>query len=111
MTWQDGEEERAESRRRLSERLYQTRFDLARTWKIYRRSLLALVGLFMVISVCTIAIFADDIAVEHPGRDIQDTRDVWSIDYEPQRKSPGSEECDMREQKVSLTELRRWDDN
>ena len=111
MTWQDGEEERAESRRRLSERLYQTRLDLARTWKIYRRSLLAIVGLFMVISVCTIAIFADDIAVEHPGRDIQDTRDVWSIDYEPQRKSPGSEECDMREQKVSLTELRRWDEN
>ena len=47
MTWQDGEEERAESRRRLSERLYQTRIDLARTWKIYRRSLLAIVGLFM----------------------------------------------------------------
>ena len=68
MTWQDGEEERAESRRRLSERLYQTRFDLARTWKIYRRSLLALVGLFLVGSVCTIAFFADDIAVDHPGR-------------------------------------------
>ncbi len=111
MTWKDGEEERAESRRRLSERLYQTRFDLVRTWKIYRRSLLAIVGLFMVLSVCTIAIFADDIAVEHPGRDIQDTRDVWSIDYEPQRKEPFSEECDMREQKVSLTELRRWDEN
>ena len=73
MTWQDGEDERAESRRRLSERLYQTRLDLARTWKIYRRSLLAIVGLFMVISVCTISFFADDIAVEHPGRDIQDT--------------------------------------
>ncbi len=111
MTWKDGEEERAESRRRLSERLYQTRVDLVRTWKIYRRSLLAIVGLFMVLSVCTIAIFADDIAVEHPGRDIQDTRDVWSIDYEPQRKEPFSEECDMREQKVSLTELRRWDEN
>ena len=111
MTWQDGEEERAESRRRLSERLYQTRIDLARTWKIYRRSLLAIVGLFMVLSVCTISIFADDIAVEHPGRDIQDTRDVWTIDYEPQRKEPFSEECDMREQKVSLTELRRWDEN
>ena len=111
MTWQDGEEERAESRRRISERLSQTGLDLIRTWKIYRRSLLAIVGLFMVISVCTIAIFADDIAVEHPGRDIQDTRDVWSIDYEPQNKPPGSEECDMREQKVSLTELRRWDEN
>jgi len=111
MTWQDGEEERAESRRRLSERLYQTRFDLARTWKIYRRSLLAIVGLFMVISVILIALLAPWIAVEHPGRDIQDTRDVWSIDYEPQRKEPFSEECDMREQKVSLTELRRWDEN
>ena len=111
MTWEDGEEERAESRRRLSERLYQARFDLARTWKIYRRSLLAIIGLFMVVSVCTIAIFADDIAVEHPGRDIQDTRDVWSIDYEPQRKEPFSEECDMREQKVSLTEIRRGDEN
>ncbi len=111
MTWQDGEEERAESRRRLSERLYQTRFDLARTWKIYRRSLLAIVGLFMVISVIMIALLAPWIAVEHPGRDIQDTRDVWSIDYEPQRKEPFSEECDMREQKVSLTELRRWDEN
>ena len=111
MTWQDGEEERAESRRRISERLSQTGSDLIRTWKIYRRSLLAIVGLFMVISVCTIAIFADDIAVEHPGRDIQDTKDVWSIDYEPQNKPPRSEECDMREQKVSLTELRRWDEN
>ena len=96
MTWHDGEEERAESRSRLSDRLYQTRIDLTRTWKIYRRSLLALIGLFMVVSVCTIAIFAPVIAVEHPGMDIQDTRDVWTIDYEPQRKEPFSEECDMR---------------
>jgi len=111
MTWKDGEEERAESRRRISERLSQTGLDLIRTWKIYRRSLLAITGLLLVIFVITISALAPWIAVEHPGRDIQDTRDVWSIDYEPQRKSPGSEECDMREQKVSLTELRRWDEN
>ncbi len=111
MTWQDGEEERAESRRRISERLSQTGLDLIRTWKIYRRSLLAITGLLLVIFVITISALAPWIAVEHPGRDIQDTRDVWSIDYEPQRKEPFSEECDMREQKVSLTELRRWDEN
>ena len=111
MTWKDGEEERAESRRRISERLSQTGLDLIRTWKIYRRSLLAITGLLLVIFVITISALAPWIAVEHPGRDIQDTKDVWSIDYEPQRKSPGSEECDMREQKVSLTELRRWDEN
>ena len=111
MTWKDGGEERAESRRRISERLSQTGLDLIRTWKIYRRSLLAITGLLLVIFVITISALAPWIAVEHPGRDIQDTKDVWSIDYEPQRKSPGSEECDMREQKVSLTELRRWDEN
>tara|TARA_B100001750_G_scaffold113187_1_gene89383 strand:- start:836 stop:2581 length:1746 start_codon:yes stop_codon:yes gene_type:complete len=111
MTWQDGDEERAESRRIISERLSQTRVDLSRGWKIYKRSLLAIVGLFMVISVSLISFFAEDIAVEHPGRDIQDSRDVWNIDYEPQRKPPFSEECDMREQKVSLTALRRWDEN
>ena len=111
MTWKDGEEERAESRRRISERLSQTGLDLIRTWKIYRRSLLAITGLLLVIFVITISALAPWIAVEHPGRDIQDTRDVWSIDYEPQRKEPFSEECDMREQKVSLTELRRWDEN
>ena len=111
MTWKDGEEERAESRRRISERLSQTGLDLIRTWKIYRRSLLAITGLLLVIFVITISALAPWIAVEHPGRDIQDTKDVWSIDYEPQRKEPFSEECDMREQKVSLTELRRWDEN
>ena len=79
MTWKDGEEERAESRRRISERLSQTGLDLIRTWKIYRRSLLAITGLLLVIFVITISALAPWIAVEHPGRDIQDTRDVWSI--------------------------------
>ena len=111
MTWKEGEEERAESRRRISQRLHQTGIDLVRTWKIYRRSLLAIIGLIMVLFVISIAALAPWIAVEHPGRDIQDTKDVWSIDYEPELKPPGSEECDMREQKVSLTELRRWDEN
>jgi ABC-type dipeptide/oligopeptide/nickel transport system permease subunit len=55
----------------------------------------------MVISVVTVAIFADEIAVEHPYRNLQDTEDLWSIDYEPQREEPFSEECDWHEQSIT----------
>jgi ABC-type dipeptide/oligopeptide/nickel transport system permease subunit len=111
MSWEDGAEDRAESLRRIKESAAQARYDFKRGWKIYRRSLLAVIGLLMVISISVVSIFADDIAVEHPGRNLQDTRDVWHIDYEPRKAAPFSEECDTRYQKVSLTELRRWDAN
>ena len=111
MSWEDGVEERAESLRRIRESAAQARYDFKRGWKIYRRSLLAVIGLLMVISISVVSIFADDIAVEHPGRNLQDTRDVWHIDYEPRKAAPFSDECDTRYQKVSLTTLRRWDAN
>ena len=111
MSWKDGVEERAESLRRIRESATQARYDFKRGWKIYRRSLLAVIGLLMVISISVVSIFADDFAVEHPGRNLQDTRDVWHIDYEPRKAAPFSEECDTRYQKVSLTTLRRWDAN
>ena len=90
--WEEGEEERKESLRRLLEALSQFRNDISRSWRIYRRSLLAVLGLLLVTSVVTISIFADDIAVEHPYRNLQDTEDLWSIDYEPRRAHPFSEE-------------------
>ena len=105
--WGEGEEERKESLRRLLEALSQFRNDISRSWKIYRRSLLAVLGLLLVTSVVTISIFADDIAVEHPYRNLQDTEDLWSIDYEPRRAHPFSEECDWHEQSISLTKQRR----
>ena len=111
MSWEDGIEERAESLRRIRESAAQARYDFKRGWKIYRRSLLAVIGLLMVISISVVSIFADDLAVEHPGRNLQDTRDVWHIDYEPRKAAPFSDECDTRYQKVSLTTLRRWDAN
>ena len=98
--WDEGERDRDESRRRLREALSQSKSDLSRSWKIYRRSLLAILGLFMVVSVSLVAIFADDIAVEHPYRNLQDTEDKWSIDYEPRKAEPFSEECDWHEQKI-----------
>lgn len=100
-SWDDGRGDREESRRRLREALSQSRSDLSRSWKIYKRSLLAMLGLFMVMSVSLIAVFADDIAVEHPYRNLQDTEDKWSIDYEPRRVAPFSEECDWHEQKIT----------
>jgi peptide/nickel transport system permease protein len=106
-SWEDGAEDRKESLRRLGEALSQRRSDLSRSWMIYRRSLLAVVGLFMVVSVVTVSWFADDIAVEHPYRNLQDTEDLWSIDYEPRRAHPFSEECDWHEQSISLTKQRR----
>ena len=111
MSWEDGVEERGESLRRIRESAAQARYDFKRGWKIYRRSLLAVIGLLMVISISVVSIFADDLAVEHPGRNLQDTRDVWHIDYEPRKAAPFSDECDTRYQKVSLTTLRRWDAN
>jgi len=98
--WDEGKGDRDESRRRLREALSQSKSDLSRSWKIYRRSLLAMLGLFMVISVSLVAIFAETIAVEHPYRNLQDTEDKWLIDYEPRRADPRSEECDWHEQKI-----------
>ena len=100
--WDEGKEDRKESLRRLLEALSQSKNDFRRSWKIYTRSLLAVLGLLMVISVVTVAIFADNIAVEHPYRNLQDTEDLWSIDYEPQRKDPYSEECDWHEQSITV---------
>ena len=111
MSWKDGEEERAESLRGFSARITQLRTDASRSWKVFRKSILAVTGLAMVVSVSVISIFADDIAVEHPGRDLQDSRDTWNLDYEPELKAPFSEECDWHEQTISLTTLRRWDYN
>jgi len=106
--WDEGEEDRKESLRRLIEALSQSRKDISRSWRIYRRSLLAVVGLLMVFSVVTISILADKIAVEHPYRNLQDTENLWSIDYEPRRAHPFSEECDWHEQSISLTTQRRY---
>ena len=102
--WDEGKGDRDESRRRLREALSQSKSDLSRSWKIYRRSLLAILGLFMVLSVSLVAIFADDIAVEHPYRNLQDTEDKWSIDYEPRKAKPFSEECDWHEQKITTNQ-------
>ena len=100
--WDEGKEDRKESLRRLLEALSQFEKDVGRSLKIYTRSLLAVLGLLMVIFVVTVAIFADNIAVEHPYRNLQDTEDLWSIDYEPQRKDPYSEECDWHEQSITV---------
>jgi len=99
--WDEGEEDRKESLRRLVEALSQSRSDLSRSWRIYRRSLLAIVGLLMVLSVVTVSILASRIAVEHPYRNLQDDEWQWSIDYEPQREKPFSEECDWHEQSIT----------
>jgi ABC-type dipeptide/oligopeptide/nickel transport system permease subunit len=98
--WDEGIADRKESLRRLLESLYQSGSDLRRSWKIYRRSLLAMMGLIMVISVTMISVFADRIAVEHPYRNLQDTEDLWTTDWEPRRAEPFSEECDWHEQKI-----------
>jgi len=105
--WDEGEEDRKESLKRLTEAISQSGSDIWRSWRIYRRSLLAVVGLMLVMSVVTVSIFAHDIAVEHPYRNLQDTDDKWTIDYEPRRAHPFSEECDWHEQSISLTQHRR----
>ncbi|MDA0716064.1 MAG: ABC transporter permease [archaeon] len=107
MSWKDGADDRAESRKRFVESWQQRGKDIHRSWAIYRRSLLAIVGLFIVLSVVLVSVFADDIAVEHPYRNLQDTEDLWKIDNEPRRAEPFSEECDEHEQMISLTEMRR----
>jgi ABC-type dipeptide/oligopeptide/nickel transport system permease subunit len=100
--WDEGKEDRKESLRRISEALAQSGSDLSRSWKIYRRSLLAVMGLVMVMCVGTVSYLADEIAVEHPYRNLQDDEWLWSIDYEPQRKDPFSEECDWHEQSITV---------
>jgi len=100
--WDEGKEDRKESLRRLVEALSQSGRDLSRSWRIYRRSLLAVMGLVMVMCVGTISYLADEIAVEHPYRNLQDDEWLWSIDYEPQRKIPFSEECDWHEQSITV---------
>ena len=105
--WDEGEEDRKENLKRLTEAISQSGSDIWRSWRIYRRSLLAVVGLMLVLSVVTVSIFADDIAVEHPYRNLQDTQWLWTIDNEPQRAHPFAEECDWHEQSISLTQHRR----
>ena len=105
--WDEGEEDRKESLKRLIEAISQSGSDIWRSWRIYRRSLLAVVGLMLVMSVVTVSYFADEIAVEHPYRNLQDTEDLWTRDYEPRRAHPFSEECDWHEQSISLTQHRR----
>ena len=100
--WDEGEEDRKESLKRLTEAISQSGSDIWRSWRIYRRSLLAVVGLMLVMSVVTVSIFAHDIAVEHPYRNLQDTDDKWTIDYEPRRAHPFSEECDWHEQSITV---------
>ena len=100
--WDEGEEDRKESLKRLTEAISQSRSDIWRSWRIYRRSLLAVVGLMLVLSVVTVSIFADDIAVEHPYRNLQDTQNLWTRDYEPRRAHPFSEECDWHEQSITV---------
>ena len=100
--WDEGEEDRKESLKRLTEAISQSGSDIWRSWRIYRRSLLAVVGLMLVMSVVTVSIFADDIAVEHPYRNLQDTQDLWTRDYEPRRAHPFSESCDWHEQSITV---------
>ena len=100
--WDEGEEDRKESLKRLTEAISQSGSDIWRSWRIYRRSLLAVVGLMLVLSVVTVSIFAEDIAVEHPYRNLQDTQDLWVRDYEPRRAHPFSEECDGHEQSITV---------
>lgn len=106
-----GRDDRKESIRLIIEGFEQKKSDMRRSILIFTRSTLAVVGILLVITVSMLAVFAEDIAVEHPTRDLQDTEDVWRIDYEPRAAEPGSDECRQREQRVSLTELRRYDTN
>jgi ABC-type dipeptide/oligopeptide/nickel transport system permease subunit len=100
--WDEGEEDRKESLKRLTEAISQSGSDIWRSWRIYRRSLLAVVGLMLVMSVVTVSILASRIAVEHPYRNLQDTQDLWVRDYEPRRAHPFSEECDWHEQSITV---------
>ena len=99
--WEGGRNDREESRKRLLESLSMSIGNLGRGWKIYRRSLLAMLGLLMVLSVSMVAIFADEIAVQHPYRNLTDTEDKWSNNPDQQELPPFSEECSLREQKIT----------
>ena len=106
-----GRDDRLESIRLIVEGLDQKKSDMRRSILIFTRSTLAVVGILLVVTVSMLAVFADDIAVEHPTRNLQDTESTWRIDYEPRAAEPGSDACRQREQRVSLTELRRYDTN
>ena len=99
--WEEGRKDREESQKRLLESLSMSISNLGRGWKIYRRSLLAMLGLLMVLSVSMVAIFADEIAVQHPYRNLTDTEDKWSNNPDQQESPPFSEECSLREQKIT----------
>ena len=99
--WEEGRKDREESRKRLLESLAMSIGNIGRGWKIYRRSLLAVLGLVMVLSVSLVAIFADEIAVQHPYRNLTDTEDKWSNNPDQQESPPFSEECSLRAQKIT----------
>ncbi len=99
--WEEGRNDREESRKRLLESVSMSIGNLGRGWKIYRRSLLAMLGLVMVLSVSMVAIFADEIAVQHPYRNLTDTEDKWSNNPDQQESPPFSEECSLRAQKIT----------
>ena len=100
--WSDSLEDRTEGLNRFIQGWKQRIYDLRKSWKIFRRSVLAIIGLTLIITVSTISIFADDIAVEHPYRNLQDTEDLWWIDNEPRREAPFSEACDWHEQGIDI---------
>jgi ABC-type dipeptide/oligopeptide/nickel transport system permease subunit len=100
--WSDSSEDREEGLNRFIQGWRQRIYDLRKSWKIFRRSALAIIGLMLIITVSTISIFADDIAVEHPYRNLQDTEDLWWIDNEPRREAPFSEACDWHEQRIDI---------
>ncbi len=52
-------------------------------------------------SVSMVAIFADEIAVQHPYRNLTDTEDKWSNNPDQQESPPFSEECSLRAQKIT----------
>jgi len=100
-TWEGGQYDREESRKRLLEAISLSFTNLSRGWKIYRRSLLAILGLMMVISVSLVAVFADEVASQHPYRNLTDTEDKWSNNPDQQELPPFSEECSLRSQKIT----------
>jgi ABC-type dipeptide/oligopeptide/nickel transport system permease subunit len=100
--WSESLDDREEGFTRFIQGWKQRFYDLKKSWKIFRKSILAIIGLTLIITVSTISIFADDIAVEHPYRNLQDTEDLWWIDNEPRRQAPFSEECDWHEQGVDI---------
>lgn len=107
--WSDGLEDRIEGFNRFVQGWKQRFYDVRKSWRIFRRSALAIIGLLLIITVSTLSIFADDIAVEHPYRNLQDTEDLWWIDNEPRRESPFSEACDWHEQGIDIFGIKTKD--